>query len=124
VALSTASRTVLECESRAMTDLPARLIQRDRYGDETVDKVELVWSSAPLEYDHVMLEVLLDHDPVVIVNREKGLNNLEVELFGPTPKGTMLYKLPLDRRIGASIEFRHEMKESRWKDEPDIESDV
>lgn len=91
---------------------------------KTVDKVELVWSSAPLEYDHVTLEVLLDHDPVVVVNREKGLDNLEVELFGPTLNGTMLYKLPLDRLIEALIECRQGMKESKWKGRPDIESDV
>jgi hypothetical protein len=73
---------------------------------QNVDKLELVWSSAPLEYEHVTLEVLLDSDPVVVVNREQGLDNLEVELFGPTPDGAILYKLPLDRLIDALIECR------------------
>ncbi|MEZ0601257.1 hypothetical protein ACAX43_03725 [Paraburkholderia sp. IW21] len=86
---------------------------------QMVNNVELVWSSAPLEYDYVTLEILLDRDPVVVVNREKGLDNLEVELFGPTPTGTMMYKLPLERLIDALIECRDGMKESTWKEPPD-----
>ncbi|CAE6837188.1 hypothetical protein [Paraburkholderia domus] len=86
---------------------------------QMVNNVELVWSSAPLEYDYVTLEILLDRDPVVVVNREKGLDNLEVELFGPTPTGTMMYKLPLERLIDALIECRDGMKGSTWKEPPD-----
>ena len=82
---------------------------------QVVNKLELVWSSAPLEYEYVTLEVLCDRDPVVVINREKGLNNLEAELFGPTPSGTMQYKLPLDSLIDALINCRKEMKESKWR---------
>ncbi|MGF6898925.1 hypothetical protein [Paraburkholderia sp. GAS348] len=62
---------------------------------QMVNNVELAWSSAPLEYDYVTLEILLDRDPVVVINREKGLDNLEVELFGPTPTGTMMRMVSL-----------------------------
>lgn len=79
-----------------------------------VDRVETVWSSAPDEYNYVTLEVLLDEDPIVVINREKGLDNLEVELFGPAPDGTMVYKLPLDRLINALIDGRKGMLESPW----------
>lgn len=81
---------------------------------QLVDRVETVWSSAPNEYDYVTLEVLLDRNPIVVINREKGLGNLEVELFGPTPDGTMIYKLPLDRLIDALIDGRKGMLESPW----------
>lgn len=83
-----------------------------------VDRVETVWSSAPDEYNYVTLEVLLDSNPIVVINREKGLDNLEVELFGPTPNGTMMYKLPLDRLIEALIDGRKGMLESPWNGPP------
>jgi hypothetical protein len=83
-----------------------------------VKNVELVWSSGPLDYDYVTLEVLLDANPIVVVNREAGVDNLEVELFGPLPSGWMLYKLPLDRLIDTLIECRGAMKESKWKEVP------
>ncbi|MEZ0601259.1 hypothetical protein ACAX43_03735 [Paraburkholderia sp. IW21] len=79
-----------------------------------VERVETVWSSAPGEYSFVTLEVLLDRNPVVVINREKGLDNLEVELFGPTPDGAMVYKLSLDRLINALIDGRKGMLESPW----------
>ncbi|HEX7910598.1 MAG TPA: hypothetical protein VF534_21245 [Paraburkholderia sp.] len=82
------------------------------------DKVELVWSSAPLEYEQVTLEVLCDCDPVVVVNREKGLDNLQVELFGPTSDGIRLYKLPPNNLIDALIDCRNAMKKSKWGGEP------
>ena len=44
-----------------------------------VDRVETVWSSAPDEYNYVTLEVLLDANPIVVINREKGLDNLEAD---------------------------------------------
>jgi hypothetical protein len=79
-----------------------------------VSEVEKVWFSGPDEYKYVTLEVLLDRDPVVVINRENGLENLEVELFGPTPTGTMIYKLPLD----SLIDGRKAMQESRWRELP------
>lgn len=83
-----------------------------------VEKLEQVWSSAPSEYNYVTLELLFDRDPVVVINREGGLENLEVELFGPTPDGTMTYKLPLDQLIDALIDARNGMKESQWREPP------
>jgi hypothetical protein len=83
-----------------------------------VDRMETVWSSAPDEYNYVTLEVLLDANPIVVINREKGLDNLEVELFGPTPDGTMVYKLSLDRLINALIDGRKGMLESPWNGPP------
>jgi hypothetical protein len=80
--------------------------------------VELVWSSGPHDYDDVTLEVLLDANPIVVINREAGIENLEVELFGPQPSGWMLCKLPLDRLIDTLIECREEMKGSTWKESP------
>jgi hypothetical protein len=79
-----------------------------------VSEVEKGWLSGPDEYKYVTLEVLLDRDPVVVINRENGLENLEVELFGPTPTGTMIYKLPLD----GLIDGRKAMQESRWRELP------
>ncbi|MFM0284999.1 hypothetical protein [Paraburkholderia sediminicola] len=90
---------------------------------QLVERVETVWSSAPDEYNFVTLEVLLDRNPVVVINREKGLDNLEVELFGPTPDGTMVYKLSLDRLINALIDGRKGMLESPWTGIPDSDSD-
>ncbi|CAE6837265.1 hypothetical protein [Paraburkholderia domus] len=84
-----------------------------------VERVETVWSSAPDEYNFVTLEVLLDRNPIVVINREKGLDNLEVELFGPTPNGTMVYKLSLDRLINALTDGRKGMLESPWTGLPE-----
>jgi hypothetical protein len=87
-----------------------------------VERVETVWSSEPDEYYFVTLEVLLDRNPVVVINREKGLDNLEVELFGPTPDGTMVYKLSLDRLINALTDGRKGMLESPWTSLPEGDS--
>jgi hypothetical protein len=84
-----------------------------------VEKLEEVWSSEPSEYKYVTLELLFDRDPVVVINRENGLENLEVELFGPIPNGTMMYKLPLDQLIDALIDARDGMKESKWREQPE-----
>lgn len=83
-----------------------------------VKQLEQVWSSAPSEYDYVTFELLFDRDPVVVINRENGLENLEVELFGPTPHGTMTYKLPLDQLIDALIDARDAMNKSDWRESP------
>ena len=89
-----------------------------------VTNVELVWSSGPHDYDYVTLEVLLDANPIFVINREAGIENLEVELFGPLPSGWMLYKLPLDRLIDTLIECRDAMKESTWKEIPSNDPEV
>jgi hypothetical protein len=64
------------------------------------------------------LDVLLDANPIVVINREAGVENLEVELFGPLPSGWMLDKLPLDPLIDTLIECRDAMKESKWEEVP------
>ncbi|CAE6718745.1 hypothetical protein [Paraburkholderia nemoris] len=89
---------------------------------QLVDRVETVWSSAPDEYNFVTLEVLLDRNPVVVINRENGLDKLEVELFGPTPDGTMVYKLSLDCLINALIDGRKGILESPWTGLPEGDS--
>lgn len=88
-----------------------------------VENYSIDWSSSPLEYDYLTLEIRLGVDPVVVVNRERGLDNLEVELFGPIPNGTMCYKLPLDRLIDALIECRESMKLAEWSDMPSDDSE-
>jgi hypothetical protein len=97
----------------------SKLDEMKKSKTQTVSNVELVWSSGPHEYQFVTLEVLLDANPIVVVNREAGLDKLEVELFGPLPNGWMLYKLPLDRLIDALIECRNGMKESKWREQPE-----
>ncbi|WP_186192302.1 hypothetical protein [Burkholderia gladioli] len=81
-----------------------------------VENYSLDWSSIPFEYDYLTLEIRLGIDPVAVVNREHGLDNLEVELYGPIPNGTMRYKIPLDRLIDALIECRDSMKGAKWRD--------
>lgn len=45
-------------------------------------KLETVWSSRPLESDWLTLEILFGPNPILSVNREKGMDFLEVEIFG------------------------------------------
>jgi hypothetical protein len=71
--------------------------------------LEIVWSSAMDEYEKLTLEILLDGYPVVRVNEERGLENLEAEIGGPEPDGRMARKIPLDDLIEALIDIRKTM---------------
>jgi hypothetical protein len=74
-----------------------------------MNKLEIVWSSAMLEYEELTLEILLDGNPVIRVNQEGGLDNLVAELGGPEPNGWMDFQVPLDELIDALVEIRRLM---------------
>ncbi|CAE6813235.1 hypothetical protein [Paraburkholderia domus] len=80
-----------------------------------MSKLEIVWSSAMLDYENLTLEILLDRYPVVRVNQESGIENLVAELGGPESNGEMARKIPLDELIDALIDIRKTMLEQ----EPD-----
>ncbi|MFM0284960.1 hypothetical protein P0D75_43835 [Paraburkholderia sediminicola] len=71
-----------------------------------LNELEIVWSSAMLDYQKLTLEILLDRYPVVRVNQENGIDNLMAELGGPESNGEMARKVPLDKLIDALIDIR------------------
>jgi hypothetical protein len=76
-----------------------------------MNRLEIVWSSAMLDYEKLTLEILLDRYPVVRVNQERGIDNLVAELGGPESNGEMARQIPLDKLIDALIDIRKTMLE-------------
>ncbi|EPL9571480.1 hypothetical protein MMK73_003586 [Providencia rettgeri] len=73
------------------------------------NKLELFFSS-PMEYESLTLEVQLNWDKVVEINQDKGVDNLEAELFGSDLSRNFIAKMPLDDLIAILIEARDTLK--------------
>ncbi len=71
---------------------------------------EIVRSSGPLEYEYVTYEILFKSEPIVSVNLEKGIGNLEAEVFGKYRGYGTGVIVPLDDLIESLIEVRNEME--------------
>ncbi|MBK5073786.1 hypothetical protein I2492_13430 [Budviciaceae bacterium CWB-B4] len=69
------------------------------------NKLELYFSS-PAEYENLTLEVQLDWEKVAEINQDKGIDNLEIELFGSDVAHSFVAKMPLDDFISILIEAR------------------
>ncbi len=67
--------------------------------------LELFFSS-PLDHEHLTVEIQLDRERIAEVNREKGMEHLEVELFGREIDHGFIAKLPLDDFLKALLEAR------------------
>jgi hypothetical protein len=63
------------------------------------ENLETVFSSAPLEYDNLTIEILLNGEPIARIDREEGLKALKVELLGTDEK--LQVRVSLDALIGA-----------------------
>lgn len=68
------------------------------------ENLETVFSSAPLEYDHLTVEVLLDSEPIARIDREEGFDALKVELLGSDEK--LRVRVSLDALIAALEDAR------------------
>ena len=74
-------------------------------------KLELFFSS-PAAYEYLTIEIQLDRERVAEINRERGLEDLEIELFGSEPNLGFLAKMPLDDFINKLIEARELIRKS------------
>ena len=74
-------------------------------------KLEIFFSS-PIEYEELTLEIQLDRERIVEINQDRGLDNLEVELFGSDKKYGFVAKMPLDDLINMLIEARDTLKKN------------
>ena len=72
-------------------------------------KLELFFSS-PLEYEKLTLEIQLDREKIIEINQDKGINELEVELFGTDQAHGFIAKMPLDDLIAVLVEARETLK--------------
>ncbi len=62
-----------------------------------------------MEYENLTLEVQLNWERVAEINQDKGVDNLEIELFGSDLSG-FTAKMPLDDLISILIEARDTLK--------------
>lgn len=76
---------------------------------------EVVRSSAPLEFEYVTYELLLNREPVLAVNVEKGISNLEVEVFGKYRGHGTGIMVPLDDLIESLTNIRDELEQLHKK---------
>ena len=74
-------------------------------------KLEIFFSS-PIEYEELTLEIQLDRERIVEINQDRGLDDLEVELFGSDKKYGFVAKMPLDDLINILIEARDTLKKN------------
>lgn len=63
-----------------------------------------------MEYENLTLEVQLNWGRVAEINQDKGVDNLEVELFGSDLSRGFTAKMPLDDLISILIEARDTLK--------------
>ncbi|MET3442249.1 hypothetical protein ABIC94_003033 [Variovorax paradoxus] len=68
------------------------------------ENLETVFSSAPLEYDNLTIEILLNGEPIARIDREEGLEALKVELLGTDEK--LQVRVSLDALIAALQDAR------------------
>lgn len=71
----------------------------------TQKNLELFFS-IPIGYEELTLEVQLDRERVIEINQDKGIDHLEVELFGTDKEHGFIAKMPLDDLINILIEAR------------------
>lgn len=72
-------------------------------------KLEIFFSS-PNEYEQLTLEVQLDRELIIEINQDKGVNQLEAELFGTDKDHGFIAKMPLDDLIAILIEARETLR--------------
>lgn len=72
-------------------------------------KLEIFFSS-PNEYEQLTLEVQLDRELIIEINQDKGVNQLEAELFGTDKDYGFIAKMPLDDLIAILIEARETLR--------------
>lgn len=72
-------------------------------------KLEIFFSS-PNEYEQLTLEVQLDRELIIEINQDKGVNQLEAELFGTDQDHGFIAKMPLDDLIAILIEARETLR--------------
>ena len=75
----------------------------------TQKKLELFFSS-PIEYEELTLEVQLDRERIIEINQEKGVDHLEIELFGTDKSHGFVAKMPLDDLINILVEARETLQ--------------
>ncbi|MEX6177330.1 hypothetical protein AB6G03_10250 [Providencia hangzhouensis] len=77
------------------------------------NKLELFFSS-PMEYENLTLEVQLNWERVAEINQDKGVDNLEIELFGSDLSHGFTAKMPLDDLISILIEARDTLRNNEF----------
>lgn len=69
-------------------------------------KIKVDKSSGPLEYEYLTFELHQDDGPIIAINQEFGINNLEAEVFGVYHGYGSGVKVSLDDLINTLIEVR------------------
>lgn len=73
-------------------------------------KKNLELFSSPNEYEELTLEIQLDRERIIEINQDKGVNQLEAELFGSDLAHGFVARMPLDDLIAILMEARDALK--------------
>jgi hypothetical protein len=76
-------------------------------------RLELFFSS-PVDYENLAVEIQLDRERIAEINQEKGLEKLEIELFGTDIEHDFFAKLSLDDFLGALLEAREMLLKGKY----------
>lgn len=71
--------------------------------------LEVVYASGPADYDWLTIEILLDKEPIIVIDQEKGFDCLEAELFGTDENFRV--KVALPDLINALLEVKKAFEE-------------
>jgi hypothetical protein len=71
-----------------------------------VKSLEIVKSSGPSNYEYLTVEILLNSEPIISIDREKGFDALEAEVYGVYRGHGSGTKVSLDDLIDALIQVR------------------
>jgi hypothetical protein len=66
--------------------------------------LEVVYASGPAEYEWLTMEILLEGEPIIVIDQEKGIDFLEAELFGTDENFRV--KVTLPDLINALLEIK------------------
>lgn len=67
-----------------------------------MEKIQFFYSS-PVQYEKTTVEIQIGMERIAELNREQGLDQIEVELFGTDAARGFIAKLPLEQLIDALL---------------------
>ena len=81
-----------------------------------MEKIQFFYSS-PMEYEKTTVEVQIGLERIAELNREQGLDKIEVELFGTDVDRGFVAKVPLDQLIAALLHAKELLEKEEKREQ-------
>ena len=80
-----------------------------------MNKIQFFFSS-PSHYEKTTVEIQVGLERIVELNREHGVDNIEVELFGTDLSRGFVAKLPLDQLLDALLKAKEMLMQEELRE--------